>query len=161
MFISTHFCVISKLLKHECYQFLHCLHSDSLYLASPPTLCLYLPCCLYQWSRITSGRGWQSSAFHIFNCLCSLNHGFSVTSITSALHSSALDEQNAADIPGILETESPFALSECECSFCPMACCLWWAESLNTLNLIASWLLLYLSGLWISGQAVPCFWGML
>lgn len=121
---------------------------------------LYLPCCPYQWPRITSWRGWHLSAFHVFNCLFSLNHGFSVTSITPSLHPSTLDDQNA-DIPGFLETESPFALSECECSFWPVTCSLWPAESLNALNLIASWLLLFISGLWRSGQAVPCFWGML
>jgi len=89
---------------------------------------LYLPCCLYQWPRITSWRWWQSSAFHVFSYLCSLNHGFSVT-VTPALHLSALDEENA-DAPGFLETKSPFALSECECSFWPMACWFWPAESL-------------------------------
>lgn len=49
------------------------------------------------------------------------------------------------------------AFSEHKCSFWPLAHCLQPAESLNSLNLIASWLLLFSSGLWICGQAVPCF----
>lgn len=49
------------------------------------------------------------------------------------------------------------AFSEHKCSFWPIAHCLLAAESLNSLNLIASWLLLFSSGLWVCGQAVLCF----
>lgn len=90
-FLPTHIYVISQLPQHECLPnnfFTAFIQISSIWLLQDHKL-----------------ERMQSSAFHVFSCLCSLNHGFSVT---PALHLSALDEQNAA-IPGLFQSiNAPF-----------------------------------------------------
>lgn len=102
-----------------------------------------LPSFRFLLSGFFSITSWRGCRHLHFSCLCSLSHGFSVT---PAVHLSALDEQNT-DIPGLFQNINvPFG-----------PCLTVFASRICELNLIASWLLLFSSALWVCGQAVLCF----